>query len=40
MSDNGGISCCGQGNVSNSVKILSGVYTVNPKPLLTGLFKA
>lgn len=40
MSDNGGVSCCEQGNVSDSVKILSGVHTVNPKPFLTGLLKA
>lgn len=40
MSDNGGVSCCEQGNVSDSVKVLSGIHIVNPKPLLTGLFKA
>ena len=40
MSDNGGVSCCEQWNVSDSVKILSGVHTVNLKPFLTGLLKA
>ena len=29
MSDNVGVSCCEQGNVSDSVKISSGIHTVD-----------
>ncbi len=39
MDDNGGVSCCEQGNVSDSVKIFSCGHTVNPKPFLSGLLE-
>lgn len=40
MSDNGGVSYCEQGNVSDRVKVLHSIHTANPKPFLTGLLKA